>query len=247
MRYIATLSAFWALTAYAAGETDHSVTYQVNGKPYQGYYLDAGKDAPFILLVHGWDGLTDYEIKRAHMLAKLGYSVFAVDLYGAGVRPTETADKLRLTGELYGDREKMRALLRGALKKARALGANVDNGVAAGYCFGGAAVLELARAGADLKGFVVFHGGLATPEGEDYSKTRGKILIMHGTSDSAVPLDQFCALARELKAAGIAHEMILYGGADHAFTVFGGERYNAEADRKSWERFLRFLENELKE
>ena len=65
----------------------------------------------------------------------------------------------------------MRALIQGAMDTAKAQGADVANAVAMGYCFGGAAVLELARSGADLKGFVTFHGGLSTPDGQDYSKT----------------------------------------------------------------------------
>ena len=74
------------------------------------------RDAPLVLLIHDWDGLTDYEIKRANMLSDLGYAVFALDLFGAGVRPTEVKDKRQHTGELYKDREKMRALMKGALK-----------------------------------------------------------------------------------------------------------------------------------
>jgi len=158
---------------------------------------------------------------------------------------TEVTDKRQHTGELYRDREKMRALIYGALHEAKAQGANVKNAVAVGYCFGGAAVLELARAGADLKGFVTFHGGLATPEGQDYSKTKGEILIMHGTADSAISMEEFAALAKELESAGVAHEMITYGGADHAFTVFGGERYHEDADKKSWVRFIKFLESKF--
>ena len=115
-----------------------------------------------------------------------------------------------------------------------------------GYCFGGAAVLELARSGADLKGFATFHGGLKTPEGQDYTKTRGKILIMHGSADKAITMDQFAGLTNELEAAGVAHEMISYGGAQHAFTVFGGDRYQEAADKKSWKRFTEFLADTLK-
>jgi dienelactone hydrolase len=106
-----------------------------------------------------WDGLTDYEVKRAHMLADLGYTVFALDLFGAGVRPTKVKDQRQQTGELYKNREKMRALMQGALAAARNKGADTGNAVAFGYCFGGAAVLELARSGVDLKGFATFHGG----------------------------------------------------------------------------------------
>jgi len=197
-------------------------------------------------LIHDWDGLTDYEVKRANMLADLGYAVFAADLFGAGVRPTEVKDKRQHTGELYKDRQKMRALMMGALNAAKAKGAKVENTVAAGYCFGGAAVLELARSGANLKGFATFHGGLKTPDGQNYANTKGEILIMHGTADSAITMDQFAVLANELEKAGVPHEMITYSGAPHAFTVFGSNSYRETADKKSWERFQDFLAHRLK-
>ena len=222
------------------------VTYQVNGESYEGYYISPSDQAPLVLLIHDWDGLTDYEVKRAHMLAELGYAVFAADLFGAGIRPTEVKDKRQHTGELYKDREKMRALMNGALAEAKKKGANVGNAVVAGYCFGGAAVLELARSGADLKGFATFHGGLKTPQGQNYANTKGAMLIMHGSADKAITMDQFAALANELEAVGIPHEMISYGGAQHAFTVFGGSRYQETADKKSWKRFQEFMAERLK-
>ena len=228
--------------AYAKGE---SVTYQVNGKSYEGYYISPSSNAPLVLLVHDWDGLTDYEIKRAQMLAEQGYAVFAADLFGAGVRPTRDEDKRQHTGELFTDRAKMRALLRGALETAESRGANIHNAVAMGYCFGGAAVLELARSGANLKGFVTFHGGLATPEGQNYNLTKGKVLVFHGTADTSVTMDMFVQLARDLEASGVPHEMITYGGAPHGFTVFGSDRYREDADKASWRRFLEFLRETL--
>lgn len=246
MQYLISLIMLLAFSTSAFGASGAAATYQVDGKPYEGYYISPSDKAPLVLLIHDWDGLTDYEIKRAHMLADLGYAVFALDLFGAGVRPTEVKDRRQHTGELYKDRNKMRALMNGALAAAGAKGARVDNAVVAGYCFGGAAVLEWARSGADLKGFATFHGGLKTPEGQDYSKTRGEILIMHGTADTAITMDQFAALAQELETAGVAHEMISYGGAPHAFTVFGNERYRESADRKSWQRFQEFLAARLK-
>jgi dienelactone hydrolase len=234
------------VTTVAFSATGASVTYQVNGQPYEGYYISPSDRAPFVLLVHDWDGLTDYEVKRANMLADLGYAVFALDLFGAGVRPTEIKDKRQHTGELYKDRKKMRALMKGALDTARGKGANIDNAVVFGYCFGGAAVLELARSGADLKGFATFHGGLKTPQGQNYTNARGKFLIMHGSADTAITMDQFAGLAQELESAGVAHEMITYGGAQHAFTVFDGGRYQETADKKSWKRFQEFLADTLK-
>lgn len=226
--------------------TGTTVTYEVDGQAYEGYFVSPADDAPLVLLLHDWDGLTDYEMKRAHMLADQGYAVFAADLFGAGVRPTKVEDRRQHTGELYKDRAKMRALMNGALQVAADKGANLGNAVAMGYCFGGAAVLELARSGADLKGFVTFHGGLQTPEGQDYSKARGEILVLHGTADSAITMEHFAGLAAELEKAGVRHEMITYSGAPHAFTVFGGDRYREDADRKSWDRLGEFLDARLR-
>lgn len=223
-----------------------SVTYQVNGEDYEGYYSSAGDNAPLVLLIHDWDGLTDYEVKRAEMLVAQGYSVFAADLFGKGNRPTEVKDKRQHTGELYKDREKMRALLSGSLNAAVAEGANKNNAVAMGYCFGGAAVLEMARSGAQLKGFATFHGGLTTPEGQDYKQVKGPVLVMHGTADANIPMTQFADLAKKLEDDGAAHEMVTYSGAPHAFTVFGSSRYQERADKKSWQQFLGFLDEQLK-
>ena len=246
MRYIIYVFLLLFVSTVAFGATGAAVTYQVDGQSYEGYYISPSDQAPFVLLIHDWDGLTDYEVKRANMLADLGYAVFALDLFGAGVRPTEVTDKRQHTGELYKNREKMRALMKGALDTAKNRGANVENAVVVGYCFGGAAVLELARSGVELKGFATFHGGLKTPQGQNYAKTKGKILIMHGSADTAITMDQFADLAKELEAAGVANEMITYGGAQHAFTVFGQNRYQETADKKSWKRFTEFLADTLK-
>ena len=246
MRYILSTFLLLSVATVALGATGTTVKYQVNGQPYEGYYISPSDKAPLVLLIHDWDGLTEYEVKRANMLAELGYAVFALDLFGAGVRPTEVKDKRQHTGELYKDREKMRSLMKGALETAGGKGADIGNAVAMGYCFGGAAVLELARSGADLKGFATFHGGLKTPPGQNYANTQGEILIMHGSADTAITMDQFAALAQELETAGVAHEMITYGGAQHAFTVIGGSRYQEAADKKSWKRFTEFLADTLK-
>ena len=245
MRYVTYVFLMLSISTVAMGATGALVTYEVNGQSSEGYYISPSEKAPFVLLIHDWDGLTDYEVKRANMLADLGYAVFALDLFGAGVRPTEVKDKRQHTGELYKNREKMRALMKGAMDTARTKGANTENAVAFGYCFGGAAVLELARSGADLKGFATFHGGLKTPQGQNYSNTRGNILIMHGSADTAITMDQFADLAKELESTGVAHELITYGGAQHAFTVFGSSRYQETADKKSWKRFTEFLADTL--
>ncbi|MGA0332739.1 MAG: dienelactone hydrolase family protein [Kiritimatiellia bacterium] len=217
------------------------VEYQVGDLEYSGYYSSAGEETPLVLLLHDWDGLTDYEMKRADMLVEQGISVFAADLFGKGIRPTELKDKREHTEELYTNRDKLRTLLQGALQAAAAQGASLENTVVMGYCFGGAAALEFARAGFNSKGVVTFHGGLGTPEGQNYENNKGKILVFHGTADTLIPMEDFAGLAVELEQAQVPHELISYGGAPHSFPVFGGEAYREEADQQSWSRFLRFI------
>ena len=230
----------FSLTVLLAGE-GKLVTYSVDGKMYEGYYASPSKDAPLVFLVHDWDGLGDYEIKRAHMLYEMGYATFAVDLFGKGVRPEKTEDKKMLTGSLYKDRALMRKLLESGLESAKAQGANTDKAVGIGYCFGGAAILEMGRSGAPLKAFIPFHGGLKTPEGQDYTKIKGEVVVFHGTADASVSMQDFADLAVQLETAKVPHEMHTFSGAPHAFTVFGSSRYHEEADKKSWARFSEYL------
>ena len=222
------------------------ITYEVEGKMYEGYYSTPSQNAPLVFMVHDWDGVTDYEVQRAKLLYDMGYATFAVDLFGKGVRPTQMDEKKKLTGDLYKDREKMRKLLNAGLMTAKKQGANTSNSVGIGYCFGGAAILEFARSGADLKSFIPFHGGLKTPEGQDYSKTKGSVVVFHGSADKSVSMQDFSDLTVALENAGIPHEMSTYSGAPHAFTVFGTSRYHKKADESSWRRFSEVLEETLK-
>ena len=229
----------------AAHATGKPVEYIVENTKLEGFFISPGSGVPLVIMIHDWDGLGDYEVRRANMLADQGYAVFAADMFGKGIRPREIAEKKRWTGVLYKNRERMRRLLNGAIAAAADQGGDVENAVAMGYCFGGTVVLELARSGADLKGFVSFHGGLVTPTGQNYDRTSGSLLILHGSADTAVTMTAFAELAAALEQHGVAHEMITYGGAPHAFSVFGTERYREDADRKSWQRFLDFLDQTL--
>ena len=120
-----------------------------------------------------------------------------------------------------------------------------------GYCFGGTAALELARSGARLAGTVSFHGGLSTQESLE-SKTaatvKGRLLVLHGEDDPYVKPDEVAAFKKELAAAGVSYEFVSYPGAVHSFTNRAagndnskGAAYNADADKKSWEKFQEFL------
>lgn len=240
------LSAVFLALMSGPALTGENVTYSVDGQDYEGYLAKAsGKSAGLVLIIHDWDGLTDYEVKRSEMLAGMGYDAFALDLFGKGNRPTETAAKKAETGKLYKDRAAMLSLVLGGLAAAqRQVGGDA---VVMGYCFGGAAVLELARSGKGdrVKGYVTFHGSLATPEGQSYPKDNPPILIAHGGADTSVKMSDVAALSEELEKAGITYEIQVYSGAPHAFTVIGSGRYRKTADRKSWNAFSDFLKVNL--
>ncbi|GBF25114.1 hypothetical protein MnTg02_00143 [bacterium MnTg02] len=231
-----------------AAQAGQSVSYKIDGVTYEGYRAAAsGKSKGLVIIIHDWDGLTEYEKKRAEILAKLGYDAFAVDLYGKGNRPVETGAKKAETGKLYKDREKMRNLILGGLKEARKTSGG--KAVVMGYCFGGAATLELARSGkgVDIAGYATFHGGLSTPKGQTYRKDTPPLLIAHGGADTSITMDYVAALSKELEGAGVTYEIQVYSGAPHAFTVFGSSRYRKRADEKSWNAFTDFLAENLVE
>lgn len=226
------------LSAFAG----QSVSYSAGGADYEGYAASAsGQSNGLVLVIHDWDGLTDYEVKRVEMLAELGYDAFALDLYGKGNRPVETGAKKAETGKLYKNREKMRALILAGLDEARK--SYGGKAVVMGYCFGGAATLELARSGkaANIAGYATFHGGLKTPDGQSYPANTPPLLIAHGGADTSITMDHVAGLSKELETAGVPYEIQVYSGAPHAFTVFGSSRYQKTADEQSWDAFTDFL------
>ena len=104
-------------------------------------------------------------------------------------------------------------------------------------------MLELARAGTDISGVVSFHGGLdAAPGfGAATGKVKAKVLVLHGADDPFAPAEQVAALEKEFTAAKADWQIVLYGGAVHAFTQreagndnSKGAAYNEAADRRSW-------------
>ena len=233
-----------AAQAQIAGEPHR---YSVGDVEFEGYVArnpNAGQRRGTVMIVHDWDGLTDYERRRAEMLAARGYTAFAADVYGVENRPETQEESQRLSGELYSDRDTFRERLMASLEQARSLGG--DGGlVVIGYCFGGAAVLEAARAGAETDGFVSFHGGLGTPDGQDYSQTPAPILVLHGAADPVSGPADLANLVSELEQAGVEHEAQIYGGARHAYTVWGADDYDLDADLASWTALHEFLDERL--
>jgi dienelactone hydrolase len=237
--------------ANAAVQTK-SVEYKQGDAVLEGYLAwddAAGGPRPGVLVVHEWMGMGDFVKLQTRKLAALGYVAFAADIYGQGVRPKTPAEAAAQSAIYKKDRGLMRARVRAGLDVLRHEPLCGAKRLAAiGYCFGGTCVLELARSGVELAGVVSFHGGLDTPNPADAGNIRCKVLVLHGGDDPHVPPKDVKAFEDEMRAAGVDWQLVVYGGAVHAFTnpALGtdnakGAAYNAKADRRSWEAMKAFF------
>ncbi len=229
-----------------------TLNYEQDGVELEGYlaYDDAHSGPrPGVLIVHAWMGLGEYEQGRARQLAELGYVALAADIYGKGVRPTDPQSAGAEAGKYRADRALLRARAQAGLAALKGL-AQVDPArvAAIGYCFGGGAVLELARSGAELGGVVSFHGNLDTPNVDDAQNIRCKVLVLHGADDPHVNQDAVQAFIAEMTAAKVDWQLVEYGNAVHAFSdpragddPSKGAAYNASADKRSWQAMLDFF------
>ncbi len=241
---IAIAAALVAGSAAQAEIVGEAHRYSVGDTEFEGYVArntDLDESLGTVVIVHDWDGLTDYEKRRAEMLAALGYTAFAIDVYGVGNLPTSMEENRERSGALYADRELFRQRLLGSLDEVANIPGGTDGVVMMGYCFGGAAVLEAARAGAETQAFVSFHGGLPTPEGQDYSQTAAPVLLLHGSADPVSGPSELAQVLAQMLEAGVAHRAEIYGGARHSFTVWGSDDYDLDADRASWEALTELL------
>ncbi len=248
------VSAIVVLSSANAALVERDVEYKQEGTVLEGYHVYddavAGR-RPAVLVVHQWTGVSNYEKRRARMLAELGYNVFAADIYGKGIRPPAPGPAGEESGKYKADRALYRARLIAALEVLQQDEHSDPSSIAAiGYCFGGTGVLELARAGAPILGVVSFHGGLDA--GEGFAAKAGLkmpgILVLHGAADPYVPAAQVADFKKEMAAAGADLEFIAYDGAVHAFTQpqagddpSKGAAYHAEADAKSWQAMKEFF------
>lgn len=249
----ASLVLLFALAPSVQAEVQSRVVeYQDGGVKLTGHlYWDDAIDGkrPGVLVMHEWWGLNDYVKQRARMLAERGFVAFAADMYGDNKVTDHARDAggwmKQITANIDGWQQ--RALLGLGQLKADAL-VDADRLAAIGYCFGGATVMQLAYAGADLDGVVSFHGSLPPASAEQAARIKARILVAHGDADSFVPAERIHQFKQALTDAGVDWEMDIYGGARHAFTNPGADshgmenlRYDPVADRRSWSRMQDFF------
>jgi dienelactone hydrolase len=247
------LAAFSPVRAEVIGK---EVDYRAGDTVLKGYLAyDDGIEGrrPGVLVVHEWWGHNAYARKRARMLAELGYTALAVDMYGEGKQARHPDEAGKFAGEVRKHMDIGEARFMAAMKLLQSQPTvDPDRIAAIGYCFGGGIVLEMARRGVDLDAVVSFHGSLGTDSPARKGAVKVPVLVLTGADDPFVPPEQVEQFRAEMDAAGVDYEIISYPGVKHSFTnpeadTYGKQfglplEYNAGADRQSWATMQEFLD-----
>lgn len=201
---------------------------------------------PGVLVVHEWWGHNEYARKRARMLAELGYTALAVDMYGEGKKADHPEDAQKFAGAIFNNVKMGEDRFLAAydfLKKQDTV--DPEKIAAVGYCFGGAVALHMARIGTDLKAVASFHGGIQPIVPAEEGKVKAYLLVCNGADDPFVTQEQIDAFKQEMANAKVQYEFINYEGAVHSFTNPAADSlgkkfnmplaYNEKADKESWE------------
>lgn len=256
LRFVALVLAFCSLPLAAdAAMRTRDVTWTHEGRDYQGVlvYDDAGSPRrPGLVMVPNWMGVNASAVEKAKALAGRDHVVLVADVYGRDVRPKNPQEAGAAAKALRDDRPQLRARMQKALAvlAAQAGKAPLDPQRigALGFCFGGTAALELARAGADLDGVVALHAGLETPLPAQPGVVRSSVLVLNGAADKAVSREAVNTFQAEMTAAGVDWQFVDFSGAVHCFAEADAGtdpasncRYDARAASRAYEMLHDFF------
>ena len=233
-----------------------AVVYQDGAQVLNGFAIAPTKKSPHkpgILILPAWKGIDKASKDIATDLAKLGYHAFIADIYGEGNYPKDNTEAGKSAGFYKTNYKEYQKRISLALDQLIKAGANPDNIVVIGYCFGGTGVLEAARGHINVKGVVSFHGGLGRDKTRVIEPITAKVLVCHGADDFFESVEVLNAFQQEMRDAKADWQMIYYADAVHGFTnpEYGNDKstgvaYNAQAAKRSFEHLKLFLNEVLK-
>jgi dienelactone hydrolase len=208
-------------SAHAATKSQW-IDYKQGDTTLSGYlvYDDAVQGRrPGVLMIHDRSGFSAGTLADAETISKLGYVVFAEDIFGKGVVPKSVPEMMTTIAIYDKDRALMRARALAGFDVLKAQPMVDPAKIASvGYCFGGTTGIELIETGAPIVGFVSVHGAFQNFAPEAAKNIKGRVLILHGAEDPVAPMDELNAVISQLRAAKVDFEVNLYSGAAHAFT-----------------------------
>jgi dienelactone hydrolase len=232
------------------------VKYSDGTQVLNGFQIQPTKKSPQqsgILILPAWKGIDKHSKNTAERLAKLGYYAFIADIYGEGNYPKDNAEAGKNAGFYKTNFKAYQKRITLALEQLIKAGANPDNIVVIGFCFGGTGALEAARGHLNVKGVVSFHGGLGKDASRATEPITAKVLACHGADDPFVPKEEITAFQQEMRDSKADWQMVYYANAVHSFTDpeagndnSKGAAYNEKAAKRSFEHLKVFLNEVLK-
>ena len=237
------------LQAQAAMRT-REVDWTIDGKPFRGVlvYDDAGaKSRPGLVMVPNWMGVNASAVEKAKAVAGKDYVVLVADVYGRDLRPKDAKEAGKAAGVLRGDRALLRSRMQKAFDTLRAQASaplDASRFGVFGFCFGGTAALELARAGAPLAGVVALHAGIDTTLPAQASALKAPVLVLNGAADKGVSREAVAKFQDEMTRAGADWQFVDFGGAVHCFAepdAGNDPSSNCRYDERSAKRAYRMM------
>ncbi|HKO76683.1 MAG TPA: dienelactone hydrolase family protein [Flavobacterium sp.] len=232
------------------------VQYKDGNQILNGFKISPVKSStqkPGILILPAWRGIDKLSKDTADKLSKMGYYAFIADIYGEGNYPKDNNEAGNSAGFYKKNFEAYQKRISLALQQLIVAGANPENIVVIGYCFGGTGALEAARGHLNVKGVVSFHGGLGKDNLRPTEPITTKVLVCHGADDPFVSSEEVSSFQKEMKDSKADWQMIYYANAVHSFTNpesgtdnSKGAAYNEKASERSFEHFKLFLNEVLK-
>jgi len=205
---------------------------------------------PGLVMVPNWHGVNDIAVAKAKMIAGKDYVILLADMYGRDVRPADNKASAEAVKPFYGDRKLMMERVNAAYTALKAQGGRAPIDMtrlgAIGFCFGGSAVLDLARSGTvPSGGIVTFHAGLHPDDPANAKSIKSRLLVLNGADDQGAwpDTDKFFA---EMRASGTDWQFVNIGGAVHCFTETEehspGCMYDAQASKRGYRMMHDFFD-----
>lgn len=225
-RLIIAIALILAAAPALAAMQEKPVEWKVGDGSFRGMlvYDDAGGDSrPGLVMVPNWMGMSQINVERAKEIAGDDYVILVADVYGKGVLPADKKQAREQVMKAYADggatlRRRVGAAVEALKAQEGKVPLDADRIGAFGFCFGGSAVLELARTGVELDGVVSVHGGLETYLPTDGNRVRAPVLVLNGAADTSVTDAHIAAFGKEMDAAGADWQFMNFSGARHCFT-----------------------------